>query len=96
MSAALKLATIASGFTIFSFSAFHTLRNSHQDFAQSALALEHTFEQPKPAPMIKPKLYARRVRLTQRERFADMTCDIRPSTFASFQTIGGYELKTAA
>lgn len=59
MSAALKLATIASGFTIFSLSAFHTLRNSNRDFAQSALALEHTFEQPKAAPIIKPKLYVR-------------------------------------
>lgn len=61
MSAALKIASLASGLTVFSFSALHTMRNSQQDFSKSALALEHTFEsQAQAGSVIKPKLYVRR------------------------------------
>lgn len=67
MSAALKVASIATGFTVFGFSALHSMRNSKQDFSSSALALEHTFEAQQRAPVIKPKLYVRRATFTIHE-----------------------------
>jgi hypothetical protein len=56
MSAALKIATVASGLTLFSAGALYTLRTPQQDFSKNALALEHTGEKSPIAPL-KPKLY---------------------------------------
>lgn len=61
MSAALKFATLASGFTLFSASALYTIRNSKQEFSSNALALEHTYE-PQTRGIPKPKVYVNSVR----------------------------------
>ncbi|KAK3722526.1 hypothetical protein LTR37_002518 [Vermiconidia calcicola] len=44
MPAALKLATLASGLTLFSASAAYALKTPQQDFSKNALALEHTLD----------------------------------------------------
>ncbi len=55
MSATLKIASVASGLTLFGYSAMHTLRQPAQDFSKDALALDHTLNQQK-ALLPKPKL----------------------------------------
>lgn len=56
MSAALKFASIATGFTFFGASALYSFKSRNQDFSKNALALEHTYET-QTGPLGKPKLY---------------------------------------
>lgn len=44
MSPALKIATLASGFTMFTFGTLFTFRNSQFEFSRDALALDHDGE----------------------------------------------------
>lgn len=55
MSAALKVATVASGLTMFSAGALYSMRNPQKDFSNNALALEHTYE-PQSKGVPKPKM----------------------------------------
>lgn len=60
MSAALKIASVASGLTLFSYSAMHAMRTPSEDFSKKALAMDHTLDENAAAPAIsKPKLYVR-------------------------------------
>jgi len=65
MSAAIKLATVASGFTLLSASAMYSMRVPQQDFSKQAQSLDHTAEAVS-APVAKPKLYVCPLSSTQR------------------------------
>ena len=95
MSAAIKFATIASGFTLFSAGALFTLRNPQREFSRDALALEHTGEFHSRSSL-KSKLYVKSDTLPKScypNRFINRQ-SIHP--ISSFTTVGGYEIKTTA
>lgn len=64
MSAALKLATLASGLTIFTTGALYSMRTPQQDFSRNALALDHIAETQETAVLPKAKLYVRLLRVS--------------------------------
>ncbi len=56
MSAALKLASLASGLTLVGYSTMHMVQTPQKEFSQNSLALDHTLETPAPQAA-RPKLY---------------------------------------
>jgi len=66
MSAALKLATLASGLTIFTTGALYSMRTPQQDFSRNALALDHIAETQETAVLPKAKLPSNFVSFTIR------------------------------
>lgn len=94
MSAAIKIATLASGFTLFSAATFFTIQNPQQDFSKNALAIEHIGES-SVRSLLKPKMYAPDPEtVVVSDIFADILLN-RPSSFMSY-SIGGHEIKSHA
>ncbi|KAK5170415.1 uncharacterized protein LTR77_005003 [Saxophila tyrrhenica] len=56
MSAAIKIASVASGLTLAGYSALHIARTPAQEFSKNSMAIDHTLQTQTSGVVPKPKL----------------------------------------